>query len=148
MTSKSDPRGHPGLKLCAHVSVMGCYRFTNFCRNRRGSGSKWHFFGWFHMEWPIKEILHRRKSVRQKTAIIANAWTKNRGRKKGRRKSVWRKNVLDPLEVGTSPGYKQLWKPNRTDSSAWRGAPWRYQSVEAAADGWGAPKRARAPGVS
>ena len=23
MTSKSDPRGHPGLKLCVHVSVMG-----------------------------------------------------------------------------------------------------------------------------
>ena len=53
MTSKSDPRGHPGLKLCVHVSVMGCYRFTNFRRNRRGSGSKWHFFGWFHMEWPF-----------------------------------------------------------------------------------------------
>ena len=53
MTSKSDPRGHPGLKLCVHVSVMGCHRFTNFRRNRRGSGSKWHFFGWFHMEWPI-----------------------------------------------------------------------------------------------
>ena len=48
MTSKSDPRGHPGPKLCVHVSVMGCYRFTNFRRNRRGSGSKWHFFGWFH----------------------------------------------------------------------------------------------------
>ena len=38
MTSKSDPRGHPGLKLCVHVSVMGCYRFTNFLRNRRGRG--------------------------------------------------------------------------------------------------------------
>ena len=55
MTSKSDPRGHPGLKLCVHVSVMGCYRFTNFRRNRRGSGSNWHFLGWFHMEWPICE---------------------------------------------------------------------------------------------
>ena len=44
MTSKSDPRSHPGLKLCVHVSVMGCYRFTNFRQNRRGSGSKWHFF--------------------------------------------------------------------------------------------------------
>ena len=38
MTSKSDPRGHPGLKLCVHVSVMGYYRFINFHQNRRGSG--------------------------------------------------------------------------------------------------------------
>ena len=38
MTSKSDPRGHPGLKLCVHVSVMGYYRFINFHKNRRGSG--------------------------------------------------------------------------------------------------------------
>ena len=38
MTSKSDPRGHPGLKLCVHVSVMGYYRFINFHENRRGSG--------------------------------------------------------------------------------------------------------------
>ena len=53
MTSKSDPRGHPGLKVCVHVSVMGYYRFTNFRRNRRGSGSKWRFFGWFHIEWPL-----------------------------------------------------------------------------------------------
>ena len=51
MSSKSDPRGHSGLKLCVHVSVMGYHRFTNFRRNRRGSGSKWHFFEWFHMEW-------------------------------------------------------------------------------------------------
>ena len=41
MTSKSDPRGYSELKLCVHVSVMGYYRFTNFRRNRRGSGSKW-----------------------------------------------------------------------------------------------------------
>ena len=38
MTSKSDPRGHPGLKLCVHVSVKGYYRFINFHQNRRGSG--------------------------------------------------------------------------------------------------------------
>ena len=38
MTSKSDPRGHPGLKLCVHVSVMAYYRFINFHQNRRGSG--------------------------------------------------------------------------------------------------------------
>ena len=38
MTSISDPRGHPGLKLCVHVSVMGYYRFINFHQNRRGSG--------------------------------------------------------------------------------------------------------------
>ena len=38
MTSKSDPRGHPGLKLCVHVSVMGYYRFINFHQNRKGSG--------------------------------------------------------------------------------------------------------------
>ena len=38
MTSKSDPRGHPGLKLCVHVSVMGYYRLINFHQNRRGSG--------------------------------------------------------------------------------------------------------------
>ena len=56
MTSKSDSSGHPGLKLCVHVSVMGCYRFTNFRQNRRGSGSKWHFFGRFHMEWPISQL--------------------------------------------------------------------------------------------
>ena len=38
MTSKSDPIGHPGLKLCVHVSVMGYYRFIIFHQNRRGSG--------------------------------------------------------------------------------------------------------------
>ena len=38
MTSKSDPRGHPGLKLYVHVSVVGYYRFINFHQNRRGSG--------------------------------------------------------------------------------------------------------------
>ena len=38
MTYKSDPRGHPGLKLCVYVSVMGYYRFINFHQNRRGSG--------------------------------------------------------------------------------------------------------------
>ena len=40
--------------------------------------------------------------MRQKAARIANAWTKKRGRKKGRRKSVWRKNSLDPLEVANA----------------------------------------------
>ena len=38
MTSKSDPRGHQGLKLCVHVSVMGYYRFIIFHQNRKGSG--------------------------------------------------------------------------------------------------------------
>ena len=38
MSSKSDPRGHPGIKLCVHVLVMGYYRFINFHQNRRGSG--------------------------------------------------------------------------------------------------------------
>ena len=38
MTSKSDRRGHPGLKLCVRVSVMGYYRVINFHQNRRGSG--------------------------------------------------------------------------------------------------------------
>ena len=38
MTSKVDPRGHPGLKLCVHVSVIGYYRFINVHQNRRGSG--------------------------------------------------------------------------------------------------------------
>ena len=70
MTSKSDPRGHPGLKLCIHVSVMGYYRFTNFRRSRRGSGhrsgSKWYFFGWFHMEYTKMYLLeHKHKQVRQ-----------------------------------------------------------------------------------
>ena len=41
MTSKSDPRGHPGLKLCVRVSVMGYYRVINFHQNRRGRGFSW-----------------------------------------------------------------------------------------------------------
>ena len=46
---KSDPRGHPGLKLCVHVSVMGYYRFINFHQNRRGSGI---FLGDFTWNYP------------------------------------------------------------------------------------------------
>ena len=56
MTSKSDPRGHPGLKLCVHVSVMGYYRFINFHQNRRGIEIPFKiegdFLGRLHVEWP------------------------------------------------------------------------------------------------
>ena len=46
MTSKSDPRGHPGLKLCVHFLVMGFYRFINFHQNRSGSGISLGDFTW------------------------------------------------------------------------------------------------------
>ena len=52
VTSKSDPRGQPGRKLCVHVSVMGYYRFTNFRRNRRGSGI---FLGDFTWNDPLEK---------------------------------------------------------------------------------------------
>ena len=41
MTSKSDPKGHPGLKLCVDVSVMGYYRFINFIKIEGGRGFSW-----------------------------------------------------------------------------------------------------------
>ena len=56
MTSKSDSRGHPGLKLCVHVSVMGYYRFINFHQNRRGSGI---FLGDFTWNGPdVSDTIH------------------------------------------------------------------------------------------
>ena len=45
MTSKFDPRGHPGLKFCTNASFMGHYGYTNFHPNRRGwvrRCSTWH----------------------------------------------------------------------------------------------------------
>ena len=50
-------RGHPGLKLCVHVSAKGYYRFTNFCRNQRGLGSKWHFLDDFTWNDPYEDLL-------------------------------------------------------------------------------------------
>ena len=67
MTSKADPRGHPGLKLCEHVSVMGYYRFINFHQNRRGSGIFLGDFTWNDprsrpkvkvTDWPKWVMLH------------------------------------------------------------------------------------------
>ena len=57
MTSKSDPRGHPGLKLCVHVSVMGYYRFINFHQNRRGSGIFLGDFTWNDPELSVSALL-------------------------------------------------------------------------------------------
>ena len=50
ITSKSDPRGHTGLKLCVHVLVMGYYRLIDFHQNRTGSGD---FLGRLHAEYPL-----------------------------------------------------------------------------------------------
>ena len=61
MTSKYDPRGHPGLKLCVHVSVMGYYRFINFHRNRRGSGI---FLGDFTWNDPYQSYVRVRSRIR------------------------------------------------------------------------------------
>ena len=73
MTSKSDPRGHPGLKLCVHVSVMGYYRFTNFRRNRRGSGSKWHFLGDF--TWNDLSVHVRSRCPHYKWVVSTGGFT-------------------------------------------------------------------------
>ena len=57
MTSKSDPRGHPGLELCVHVSVMGYYRFINFHQNRRGSGIFLGDFTWNSEEAKLAKLV-------------------------------------------------------------------------------------------
>ena len=71
MTSKSDPRGHPGLKLCVHVSVMGYYRFINFHQNRRGLGI---FLGDFTWNDPYVKYVVKKHSLRERPCNNTSTW--------------------------------------------------------------------------
>ena len=53
MTSKSDPRGHTGLKLCVHFSVMEYYRFTIFAEIEESRGQNDAFLGDFTWNDPF-----------------------------------------------------------------------------------------------
>ena len=55
------PRGHPGLKLCIHVSVMGCYRFTNFAEIEGGRGQNGTFLEISHGMTPLHLTFLKKK---------------------------------------------------------------------------------------